>query len=247
MTKLSILAALAAAALILTGNPAGAAPAVAQSQVTPPGMPVPGFPFPVGQTITVIGQGVVEAAPDRALITIGAQVIRPNAQEAQERVSSTMTQVVQRVMALGIPRERIQTVEISLFPQRRPSSEDISGYQAVQRARVTVDDLALVGRVVDAAVAGGANALGGVSFTLRDSASFRSRAFTAAAQDARARANALAAAAGVTITRIVRMEELGATAPLPRSVVLQAAPEASTSVLPGTLSVTALVRVTFGF
>lgn len=254
MRRTSMLAAATAAAIMLAGNPAGAAPGMAAAQVPPPGVPVPapgatapGFPFPVGQTIVVIGRGTVETAPDRALVTIGAQAMRPNAQEAQERVSATMTQVVQRVMALGIPRERIQTVEINLFPQRRPQSENIAGYQAVQRARVTVDDLALVGRVIDAAVTGGANLLDGVSFTLRDAASSRARAFTAAAQDARATANALATAAGVTIARVVRIEELGASVPVTRDVGVQIAPEASTPVLPGTLAVTAQVRVIFGF
>jgi uncharacterized protein len=235
------------AALMLAGNPAGAAPAVMPAQVTLPGAPAPGFPFPAGQTIVVVGRGTVEAAPDRALITIGAQAIRPTAQEAQERVSGTMTQVLQRVMALGIPRERMQTVEINLYPQRRPQSADISGYQAVQRLRVTVDDLALAGRVLDAAVAVGANLFDGVSFTLRDSASYRARAFAAAAQDARASANALASAAGVTIARVVRIEEMGAGVPIVRGPMVQAAPEVSTPVLPGTLSVTAQVRVVFGF
>ena len=241
MFKTSMLAAAtAAAALMLAGNPAGAAPVV-----TP--VPAPGFPFPVGQTIVVIGRGVVEAAPDRALVTIGAQAIRPNAQDAQAQVSSTMTQVLQRVMALGIPRERIQTVEINLFPQRRPQSGEITGYQAVQRVRVTVDDLALVGRVLDAAVTGGANLLDGVSFTLRDAGSYRARAFAAAAQDARATANALAGAAGVTIARVVRIEEVGSAVPVTRGFAAPAAPEATTPVLPGTLSVSAQVRVVFGF
>lgn len=256
MIRTSILAAVTAAACVFAGNPAGAAPVVTPAQVpAAPGVtaaqispgPPGAFPFPVGQTIVVVGRGAVEAAPDRALVTIGAQAIRPTAQEAQERVSGTMTQVLQRVMALGIPRERIQTVEINLYPQRRPQSGDITGYQAVQRLRVTVDDLALVGRVLDAAVTAGANLLDGVSFTLRDSASYRARAFAAAAQDARAAANALAAAAGVTIARVVRIEEMGAGVPIVRGPMVQAAPEASTPVLPGTLSVTAQVRVVFGF
>ncbi len=248
MIRTSILAAVTAAALMFGGNPAGAAPAVAPAPVPSPGVPAPGFPYPFyGQTIVVVGRGIVEEAPDRALVTIGAQAIRPNAHEAQERVSGTMTQVLQRVMALGIPRERIQTVEINLFPQRRPQSGDIAGYQAVQRARVTVDVLALVGRVLDAAVTAGANLLDGVSFTLRDAASYRARAFAAAAQDARATANALAAAAGVTIARVVHIEETGAAVPVGRGMTVQAAPEASTPVLPGTLSISAQVQVIFGF
>lgn len=247
MTRTSILAAATVAALMLGGNPAGAAPVVTPGQVPVPGAPPAIYPFPVGQTIIVTGRGTVEAAPDRALVTIGAQAIRPNAQEAQERVNNTMTQVLQRVMALGIPRERIQTVQINVFPQRRPQSEDITGYQAVQRVRVTIDDLALAGRVLDAAVGGGANLLDGVSFTLRDAASYRARAFAAAVQDARTAATALATAAGVTIARVVRIEEVGAGVPVVRGPMVLAAPEASTPVLPGTLSVTAQVRVIFGF
>ncbi|HKV44877.1 MAG TPA: SIMPL domain-containing protein [bacterium] len=234
------LAALAAVAVLL-GNSAGAPPA--RAQVPAPAGARPASP---GQTIVVIGQGAVEAVPDRATIDVGSQVTRPTAQDAQQRTSATMTQIIDRIMALGIPRDRIHTVEINLFPQRRPPSEEISGYQAVQRATVTVDDLSMVGRVVDAAVAAGGNLVGDVTFTLRDPAAFRARALAAAVQDARATANVLAAAAGVTILRVVRIEEFGAATPVPR-VGLQAAPAASTPVLPGTLTVSTQVRAIFAF
>lgn len=241
MIRIPALAAASAALLLLAGNPAGAAPASAP-------FPPPGVPLPLGanQTIVVSGRGVVEATPDRALVTVGAQVTRPAAQEAQERASATMNQVLRQITALGIPRERIQTVAINLYPQRRPSGE-VSGYQAVQRAVVTVDDLGLVGRVVDAAVTAGANLLDGVSFTLRDPAAHRTRAFTAAVQDARTTANAIAAAAGVTISRVVRIEETGAALPIVRGPALQAAPDASTPVLPGTLSVSVQIQAVFAF
>jgi uncharacterized protein len=242
MTKTPALAAVLVVSLMLIGKPAGAAPA--SVPIPPPdGLPA----ILPGQVIVVSGRGIVEAIPDRALVTIGAQITRPTAREAQEQAGATMTQVLRQVTALGIPRERIQTVGISLYPQRRPPSGDISGYQAVQRAAVTVDDLALAGRVLDAAVAAGANLVDGVSFTLRDPAVSRTRAFAAAVQDARASANALATAAGVSISRVVRIEEVGAAVPIVRGPALQAAPDASTPVLPGTLSVSVQVRAVFAF
>jgi uncharacterized protein YggE len=243
MTR-TVAAAAIVALLILIGTPAGAAPASA-----PYPTPVPdhsGVIFPV-QSIVVSGRGAAEATPDRALVTIGTEVTRPTAQEAQGRTSATMTEVLKQVAALGIPRERIQTIGISLYPQRRPPSGDLSGYQAVQRAVVTVDDLALVGRVVDAAVAAGANLLDGVSFTLKDPAAARTRAFAVAVQDARSAANALAAAAGVTVTRVIRIEETGAAVPIVRGPMMQAAPEMSTPVLPGTLTVSVQIRAVFAF
>ena len=232
------------AALALVGNPAGAAPAPSPLPGPTPGASASIF---AGQAIVVNGRGVVEATPDRAFVNIGAQITRLTAQEAQERVSATMNQVLSKITALGIARDRIQTVEINLYPQSRPQSGEITGYQAVQRAVVTVDDLALVGRVLDAAVAAGANLLNGVSFTLRDSAAYRTRAFAAAVQDARNTATALATAAGVTISRVVRIEEMGATIPIARGATMQATPDATTPVLPGTLTVSAQVRAVFAF
>src|SRR5579864_5154231 len=230
-----------AVAVLLTGTSAVVPPARAQGPA-PAGR---GMASP-GQAIAVVGQGSVEAVPDRATIDVGNQVTRPTAQDAQQRASATMTQIIERILALGIPRDRIHTVEINLFPQRRGPSEEISGYQAVQRATVTVDDLNMVGRVVDAAAAAGANLVGDVTFTLRDPAALRTRALAAAVQDARATANTIAAAAGVTILRVVRIEEVGAAVLVPR-VGLQAAPEVSTPVLPGTLTVTMQVRAIFAF
>ena len=230
------------AAVALAGQSAGTPAGAAPPMPTGSGQSLP------DQAIVVIGRGVVEAAPDRAIVTVGAQFTRPTAQEAQERTSAVMTQVLRQVTALGIPRERLQTVEMNLVPQRRPSSGEISGYQGVQRVTIAVDDLGLVGRILDAAVASGANILDGVAFTVRDPAAYRMRASAAAVQDARASANALAAAAGLPTPRIARIEEMGATIPIRgETLPMGAAPMVSTPVLEGMLSISAQVRVVFVF
>src|SRR2546429_4422801 len=240
---------LAGTAALLAGSPAGKANrleppqgAIAQMPVPPRG--APGAMLP-DQTIVVNGLGTVEATPDRATITVGSQITRPTANDAQDRASRTMTQILNQITAVGIPRDRIRTIEINLYPQRRDSGE-ISGYQAVQRVMVTLDDLALVGRVLDAAVTGGANMLDGVTFTLRDPAASRTRALAAAIQDARSAANALATAAGLAAPRLVRIEEAGGGVPPPAAGI--AAPSmAATSVLPGTLTVSGQIRAIFAF
>ena len=237
-----VVAGLIAAGALMGQSAAGAPAGGAPPMPTGSGQSLP------DQAIVVIGRGVVEAAPDRAIVTVGAQFTRPTAQEAQERTSTVMTQVLRQVTGLGIPRERLQTVEMNLVPQRRPSSGEISGYQSVQRITVAVDDLGLVGRVLDAAVASGANILDGVAFTVRDPAAYRMRASAAAVQDARASANALAAAAGLPTPRIARIEEMGATIPVRgETLPMGTAPMASTPVLEGTLSISAQVRVVFVF
>ena len=237
VTRTTVLAAALIAGAVLAGRPLAAAPIPS---------PLPGAAVGGGrQVIAVTGTGAVEAAPDRAVVTLGVQETRPNAQDAQARANAAMTQILARLTGLGIPRDRIRTIELNLLPQRRTDGS-ITGYQAVQRISVTVDDLALVGRVFDAAVGAGANVLDGVSFTLRDPSAYRSRALAMAVQDARSSANALAGAAGVSISRVLRMEESGAQIPQPRNIAF-AAPATPTPVLPGTLSVTVQVRVVYGF
>ena len=240
MGKKETAAAVLLAVWLLAGSPAGGAPVSAQAP-TPSSIAVPRAPAHI---VVVIGQGTTEAVPDQALTTVGVQVTRPSAQEAQAVAGTAMNRVVQQIIALGIPRERLQTVEISLSPQHQPNSDQISGYSALQRIRATVDDLNLVGRVLDAAVSAGANLLDGVSFGLRDPAATRARALAAAVQDARATANALAGAAGIPNLRLVRLEEVSSGQPL--RAVFQVTSQ-TTPVLGGTLSINAQVRAVFAF
>jgi uncharacterized protein len=240
MGRKETVAAVLLAIWLLAGNPTGSVPASAQA---PAPSTIAALPA-LAHTVVVIGQGTIEAAPDQALITVGFQVTRTSAQEAQALASTVMSRVVQQIIALGVPRERLQTVEISLLPQHQPNSDKISGYSAVQRIRATVDDLNLVGRVLDAAVSAGANLLDGVSFALRDPAATRARALAAAVQDARATANAVAGAAGISNLRLVHVEEVGSGQPL--RAVFQATPQA-TPVVGGTLSINEQVRAVFAF
>jgi uncharacterized protein YggE len=233
-------AAVLLAVWLLAGNPTASSPVSAQAP-TPSTIATPPAPAHI---VVVIGQGTIEAVPDQALTTVGVQVTRASAQEAQAVASAAMNRVVQQIIALGISRERLQTVEISLLPQYQPNSDHISGYSAVQRIRATVDDLNLVGRVLDAAVSAGANLLDGVSFGLRDPAATRARALAAAVQDARGTANALAGAAGIPNLRLVRLEEVSSVQPL--RAVRQVTPQ-TTPVLGGTLSINAQVRAVFAF
>jgi hypothetical protein len=123
----------------------------------------------------------------------------------------------------------------------------LSGYQAINHISVTIDDLKLVGRVIDKAVAAGANAVEGVSFGVRDPSAYRARAFRLAVQNAYATASALASAAGVSNLRVVRIDETGQVF-FPRigiATPMQAAP--STPIMPGTLPLTVQIQVVYAF
>lgn len=237
---------LAAGLILLTVGGAGAA----YSQTAPAPMPAPGGP-PVARdrTIVVTGEGSVDATPDRATVALSVIVLRATAQEAQQQSAATMAQVVRQIVAAGIPQTAIRTTTVSLYPQRRPEPGGvgpITGYQSVNRVVVTIDDISRVGQVIDAGVAAGANGVDSVNWTLRDATAYRTQALRIAVQNAQAAANAIAAAAGVTGLRLLRIELVGAVV-VPRQGfgVMEAAP--ATPVLPGTMPLSVQVRAVYGF
>lgn len=240
----------ALAALVLL--PLSPAPSHAQGAVPPGPVPGPGTSLPpmvASNVIAVTGQGSVDATPDQATVGLGIQVMRPTAQEAQDQSNAAMDQVIRQVMALGIAREKIHTTTVSLFPVRRsgPGTPEIAGYQAVNRITVTVDDLRLVGRVIDTAVGAGANSVDSLTFGLRDASSYRARALRLAVQNAQAAAAAIASAAGVLNLRVVRIEEVGQVVGVRFGIAAPNMQGAATPVEPGTVPVSAQVRAVYAF
>ena len=129
-----------------------------------------------------------------------------------------MTEIIRQIAAVGIPADQMRTTGVELNPQRRPGpgNGQITGYTATNRIVVTVNDLRLTGRVIDAGVGAGANEVAGISFGLRDAKTDQTRALRLAVQNAKDTATILAQAAGVGPLRLVRLEVLGETAPTPR-------------------------------
>ena len=111
---------------------------------------------------------------------------------------------------------------------------------------MTLDDLAKIGPVIDAATQAGANRVQGIQFTLRDQDGVRAQALREAALRARAEADVLAAALGLRVLRVLTVEE-NSPHVLPirfdgaaRSMVASAA---ATPVESGTLDVNAQVTL----
>lgn len=112
-------------------------------------------------------------------------------------------------------------------------------------AQATVRDLDRLGEVLQAATEHGANEVWGISFDIDEPEPLRKKARQLAMQDARAKAEALAALAGVTLGRPVSIRETGSEMPRPvarRAVSLEAA---GVPVERGALTVTERVEVVY--
>jgi len=194
------------------------------------------------QGITVIGTGVVTSVPDRADFSFGVTSEGRTAAAALAANAAEMRRVIAAIRAAGVAADDVQTQQISLSPRYTDEGESIVGYTASNTVSARIRDLGRAGAVIDAAVEAGANQVFGPSLTRSDSNELYRTALRAAYANARAKAQALAAAAGITLGRAVDMVESGGPMPMPAA---ESARLTDTPIEPGTQEIQATVTVTF--
>ena len=200
-------------------------------------------------TISVAGSGKVTVVPDMATINLGVLIQREKAKAAREAGAEAMTKVIASLRALGIDDKDIQTAWVSLNPvyDYQSTTQRITGYQLQNSVTVTVRDLSKISDVLDDAVISGATTVNGIGFDVADRTAAEAQARTAAMVDAKAKADTLANAAGVSITGVASISESVST-PIwygPEMAAGAAEDRASTPVMPGSTDVTITVQVSY--
>jgi uncharacterized protein YggE len=230
MKRLFVAAGLLAAAVVFAGI---GAPEGARSDTSP-----------AARTISVSGSGTVTTVPNRATFSFGVVSNAKTATAALAANANDMRNVIAALVAAGVARADIQTQGVSLSPRTSDNGDTILGYTATNSVSATVRDLNKAGRIVDAAVAAGANQVSGPSLTRSDSSALYRNALRGAVADARAKAGAIAAAGHVHVRGIRSIVEQSASAPVPLQTT-RGGVATSTPIEPGTQTVQATVTVEF--
>jgi uncharacterized protein YggE len=201
--------------------------------------------------LTTVGRATVKVAPDRAFVTVATEALAASPGAAQQQIARSMTAVRAAVKAAGIPDEAVKTLAYGLQEEAdyQNGKRVPRGYRARNTIEVRLDDIARVGDVIDASVKAGANAVTDIRFDVKDRAAVERDALKRAVADAKARADAMAAGAGVTLGAIIRIDETGQAVPLPRPIETvrvraMAADVAETPVSAGEIEVEATVNLT---
>lgn len=199
-------------------------------------------------TVSVTGTGMLRVAPTQAQITIGVSSVQPTAQAAQSAVTDTINRVAQAMAALGVPPQQLQTASVILTPETRvePSTNQVQtvGFRAEQTITVTTNNLTQVGPIIDAAVAGGANVVQSISFSVAEPNRAQLLAIALASRDAQVRAMLLAQQFGLTLTGVRSVSTSLATPPVP-FFAAQFAVAAPTPIFPGQQTIQAQVQVEY--
>ncbi|MFI5226505.1 MAG: SIMPL domain-containing protein [Candidatus Limnocylindrales bacterium] len=210
---------------------------------------------PNPHTIAVSGTGRVVLSPDVADVQLGVTVTRSSVKAARADAATAMTAVLAALRSAGIADKDLKTSILSLQPQYDYSNSGnpprLTGYIFSNAVSATVRNLDSLGGAIDGALAAGATSLDGVNFRVDDETKAEAQARTAAMADAKGKADALASAAGVSITGVASIVETVAPTPNPipyaADSAVAGAPLKSvpTPVQAGTAEVSVTVAVTY--
>ncbi|MFC5602272.1 SIMPL domain-containing protein [Sporosarcina koreensis] len=202
------------------------------------------------RSITVVGQGEVFAKPDIATIQLEVNTTNEHLSEAQRENSTTMINIIQSLIAMGIPQENIQTVNYSIFPRYDyVNGEQIfRGYEVSNSISVKLTDIQHVGNVIDTAVEQGANRVSNIQFSVEDVDRYKQEAIVHALQNAQMKARTIADTLQLQIApqpvRITEVENGGQPTPLFKATMSESV---MTPIEGGQISVRSTMRVQYEY
>ena len=203
------------------------------------------------RTIAVQGTASRQVPNDTGRFTASVVIRRGSASGALSAAARRTRRVLSELGALGIARRDLRTGTVSvrrlLRFDRRTRRNRLVGYEARNSVRVTVRDLTRMGAAIDAAVSGGATGIGSLVFFVSNAKSVYREVLGAAFDDARAKAELLAARAGLTLGPARAISEGSEDFVLEPDAQGEApaSPEESTPIRPGRSTVEATVSVVF--
>jgi uncharacterized protein YggE len=216
---------------------------------------VPAPASAVERTVTVSGSATRKVPNDTASIGFGVSLERKTRGAALRATSTQLRLVIAAVQTIpGVGDGDVTTGRISIdkvFRGERPR------YRASQGISVVLHDPSQAGSAVSTAIAAGATGTNGPNYFLGNPDAAYNAALTAAFDQAKARAAALAAQAGATLGPALSIAEGGSVepplsaGPVAKDVCATEAPvttkrcAATPPVKPGTSTVTATVSVIF--
>lgn len=162
-----------------------------------------------GNSVTVHGLAALDIKPDAVSFSVGVETRGAGVADAFNANSRKLGAVVTALKEKGVAAEEIQTSYLNVSPltsKGRPAGFQVSNLVTVRRK-----DVASAAELLQAALAAGANQVGGLSFYVSDRGAFRRQGLELAFRDARSKAEALATLSGRTLGEVVCVSDSSPT------------------------------------
>lgn len=200
------------------------------------------------------GRGEMRVAPSTASVVISVTTRASTAAAAASANASKLATTITAIRATGVPAADIVTMGYNVGQNwdYTQSGRQPAGFIARNSVRVEVRKLDDLGRIIDAALAGGATEVASVQFGAPTTADARRSALASAVSEARADAEAMAAAAGGRLGRVISITTGNASFPMEQDYAVRElaegnAPSPMTNISPRDLTINATVTVRWEF
>jgi uncharacterized protein YggE len=198
----------------------------------------------IERAIVVHGEATVRRVPDLAVVSLGVTVRGKQPAAARDEANRRASAILGRLRELGLPEADVQAPSLVMHPtyDYGRGGPKVTGYEASRPMTLRIRDVELLGH-------DGATQVHGTAMELAEPEAATREALSAAVVVARSRAEALAAAAGVSLGEPLRVEEgesmSGPIRPMGMMRMAAAQEAAPTEVAEGEVEVSASVRVWF--
>ena len=169
------------------------------------------------RTISVTAFASIKTTPDEAVVTFAAREDDSDSVVALNETSRVMNDLIAAMKEIGIAERDMETTNLSISQQTldRGTASERTVFVASSSIEVTIDDFDRIGPAIRGGVEAGAASVKGVRFQVSDPATAKRRALESAVRSARSKADALAGAAGASVTGVIQIREEGADEPRP--------------------------------
>ncbi len=175
--------------------------------------PIPFFVNSIQTTKTGLfqaeGTGTAAGIPNIAKISFGVTKNAQIVKDAQNQVNSNIDTILKSLKSLGLEDKDIKTTNYSIYPNYSGEIVQISGFTASQTIDLTIKKIDAVNQVVDAITTNGGNIIEQVYFDFDDNTKkkLEDEARKEAVNNAKEKAQSLANASGISLGRIVNVDE----------------------------------------
>ncbi len=156
------------------------------------------------RTLNAQGTATVKSLPDEVSVYVNIETLKDTAEEAKDENSRITENVQSFLRTAGITN--VETMNYNIYEDFdwTDNGRKSRGYKAVNVLKVKTTDFDLVGKIIDISINAGATNIQSVNFELSDSkqAELKKQALAKASEDARLKAESMAAGLGARLGKI---------------------------------------------
>jgi uncharacterized protein YggE len=219
--------------------------------------------FPEFNTITITGEGEVEAKPDVATFSYTVTEVAGDVATAQSVAAEKTNALVEILTSQGVEEKDIKTLSYNIYPKYEwqdsiclpggpcgRGERVLVGQEVTETVEVKVRDTQKAGEILSLIGEQGVDRVSGLSFTIDDEDKLQSKARELAIKDAKQKAQVLAEQLDIEIDEIISFYEEGERAGYGFGGMLEAATmdsavKATPNIQTGENTITSVVNITF--